>query len=108
MKSFAQLYAEQTGTPPGEVERQLLRRCLYPHARLLQPILAVVAPGIFAADIDMIHNVAQVTDAYEFTYDARAHRHHPAAGGIARRCFFLRLSTHRLHHLVWHAFHPAS
>jgi len=105
LKSFAQLYSEQTGTPPGEIESQLLRRCLYPHARLLQPILNVVAPGIFAADIDMIHSIAQLTDPYEFRYDAHDH-HHPATGGFWRRCLFLRLSDHRLHQLVRHAFHP--
>jgi len=106
MKSFAQLYSEQTGTPAGAVEPQLLQRCLYPHARLLQPVLKVIAPGIFTADIDMIHSVAKLTDPYEFRYDAHDHRHHPAAGGFWRRCLFLRLSDHRLHRLVRHAFRP--
>jgi len=104
VETFSQLYAAQTGTPPAAVERQLLQCCLYPHARLLLPLLIRVTPQLFAADIDMIHDVAQLTDPEAFDDDAYAHRHHPAAGGIWRRAFHLRLSTQRLHRLVRAAF----
>lgn len=105
MKSFAQLYAAQHRLQPDEVERDVFRRCLYPHARLLRPFIEIVAPLHFAADIDMISDVAQLTDVYEFFHDVYAHQHHPKADGICRRCFFLRMSVGRLRRLVWNTFH---
>lgn len=106
MKSLAQLYAVQHQLHPDEVERDIFSRCLYPHARVLCPLLNLMAPMHFSADIDMVSDVMQLTDPGEFRFDVRAHRHHPTAGGFWRRWCFLRLSTHKLHLLVWATFHP--
>jgi hypothetical protein len=105
VKSLAQLYAAQHGVPLDEVEREIFLRSLYPHARWLQPLIDWVAPLNFAADVDMVSEVAQLTDMSEFSLEVYAHQHHPAAGSIARRFFLLRLSVGRLHRLSWSAFH---
>jgi hypothetical protein len=100
VKTFGQLHAEQHGLCPEHVERDLLRRCLYPHARLLRGLVALVAPLHFAADFDLVREVAALTQAGECRLEIRTHRHHPAGGGVLRRRFYLRLSTRRLRRLV--------
>ena len=105
MKTFAQLYAEQHSLSPRQVERDLLRRCLYPHARLLHDFMTAVAPLHFAADFDLVREVAALTRASECRLEIRTHRYHPAGSGTLRRRFYLRLSTRRLRRLVQTTFH---
>jgi hypothetical protein len=107
VKTFAQLYAAQHGLPPAGTEREILLRSLYPHARLLYPVFEFAAPLVFAADIDLISDVAQLTDPRDFDLDLHAHRHHPEGGGLWRRFLFLRLSVGSLKQLVWQTFDAA-
>lgn len=108
MKTFGQLYAARRHLGPEQVERDLFLRCLYPHARLLHGLVTLVAPDHFAADRELIREMLRLTDPAESRFEIKAHRHKPAAGGVLRRRFCLRLSTRRLRRLVWATFRPAA
>jgi hypothetical protein len=108
VKTFAQLYAAQHGLPAADVERNIFLRSLYPHARWVAPLIEFVAPLNFAADIDMISDVAQLTTAYDFPDEVHSHRHHPEGRRLGRRLLFLRLSVGRLQRLVRDTFRAES
>ena len=75
----------------------LLRRSLYPHARLLRPLLVLFNPEFFAADRDFLNGVGRLTRRGDFAIEADEFAHHPANQGFWRRVLRLRVSVRRLH-----------
>ena len=105
-KTFAQLYCEQQGLAPGQYERVVLRRALYPHARLLAPLISYLWPQHFVADLDFVRSVARLRRFREFFYESEEFAHHPANRGFWRLTANLRISSRKLRRLVRSTLHP--
>lgn len=105
-KTFAELYCERHGLKPDQYESVVMRRALYPHARLLAPFLRLLWPEHFVADLDFVRSVARLRRFREFFYEAEEFAHHPANRGFARLTVNLRISSRTLRHMVRATLHP--
>jgi len=105
-KTFSELYCERHGLKPEQYESVVLRRALYPHARLLAPFLRLLWPDYFAADLDFVRSVARLRRFREFSNEAEEFAHHPANRGFARLTVNLRVSSRTLRHMVRATLHP--
>lgn len=95
---FAERFCADEGITPDRWQAVVLRHALYPHARLLRPIVALFDPEFFAADRDFLNGVGRLNRRSDFALEADEFAHHPANRGFARRA--LRLRVRRLHQLV--------
>lgn len=98
--NFAALFGARAGLAAEEVHRAVLRRALYPQARVLAPVLRAFNPDFFAADHDFVAGVMRITSRGEFASEADEFAHHPANRGAWRRTFRLRASVGRMRALV--------
>ena len=105
---FAQLYCEHFRSEPAAFRQAVLRRTLYPQARLLRPLLRVFKPDFFAADFDFIDSVGRITRRRDFSSEADEFVHHPENRGFWRRTLRLRVSVGRMHRLVGEVFGETS
>ena len=101
---FSERFCRRTGVTPARWHAVALRRALYPHARLLRPLLAALDPEFFAADRDFISGVGRLTRHSDFVIEAEEFAHHPANQSFLRRRLRLRVSVRRLHLLFIRAF----
>jgi hypothetical protein len=97
--TFAEAYCAMHGTTPAAFADSVLRRALYPQARLLYPLLARL-PGYFAPDREFISGVAHVTRLRDLDQEAFAYANDPANRGFLRRFLRLRVSAGRMGSLV--------
>lgn len=103
-RPFKDAFAQCFGTQPDNFSREALKRCLYPHARVVWPVLELGGgPPVLAAEALMnlvaeTRNKEELLDAIdEYRDDVR-----PYSGFLARR-LYLRASMERLlglHHFV--------
>lgn len=107
-KTFAELYCEKHGLIPEDYEKVVLRRALYPHARLLAPFLRMIWPDHFAADLDFVRSVARLRRFREYFNEAEEFAHHPANRGFSRLTVNLRISSRTLRRMVRSTLHPES
>ena len=107
-RTFAEAYCSKHGIPGDRFEAVVLARALYPHARLLAPILRVMWPQHFAADLDLVRGAGQLRRVRDFSLESLDYTHHPANQGGLRRVLRLRASTQRLRRLVVQALHDPS
>lgn len=105
-KTFAELYCEKHGLRAEDYETVVLRRALYPHARLLAPFLRLMRPEYFAADLDFVRSVARLRRFREFFYESEEFAHHPANRGFSRLTVNLRISSRTLRRMVRATLHP--
>lgn len=105
-KTFAELYCEKHGLKPEQYDSVVLARALYPHARLLAPLVSFIRPEYFAADIDFVRSVARLRRFREFFYEAEEFAHHPANRGFMRLTANLRISSRTLRRMVRATLHP--
>lgn len=99
-KTFQARFCQGHGISPEQYEAAILRRALYPHARWLAPLVRLVHPDHFAADLDLIRSVAKLTRLRDYNNEVQEFVHHPANTGASRRTFNLRVSTKQLRRLV--------
>jgi hypothetical protein len=93
---FCQRYCEKIGVDPREFTARLLRRTLYPQARLLRPLLQLLDSDYFAADRDFVSGVGRISRRDEFSVEANEFAHHPSNRGFARKVLRLRISVRRM------------
>ena len=105
-KTFAELYCEQHELRPEQYESVVLRRASYPHARLLAPLIKLLDPEYFVADLDFVRSVARLRRFREFFYEAEEFAHHPANRGFFRLTGNMRLSSRALRRMVRATLHP--
>ena len=105
-RTFIDLYCEQNRIDQADFARHVLGRVLYPHARLLAPILRTAWPDHFTADLDLVRSVALVRRMRDLSAEGDAFAYHPANVGALRHVLRLRASTTRLHRLVRATLHP--
>jgi hypothetical protein len=77
-----------------------MRRALYPHARLVAPIIAFLWPEHFDADLDFVRSVARLRRYREFFFESEEFAHHPANRGFWRLAAHIRISSRRLRRIV--------
>ncbi len=104
-KTFAELYCEKHGLRVEKYERMVLHRALYPHARLLAPLVEFLWPQHFAADLDFVRSVARLKRYREFFFESEEFAHHPANRGFWRLTAHVRISSRRLRRLVRSTLH---
>lgn len=101
---FRDAFADTFGCAPEDFSREALKRCLYPHARLIWPLLQLAGgPPVLAAQAFM-DLVAETRSKDELLDAIAEHRDEvrPYSGFLARR-LYLRISVERLlglHHFV--------
>jgi hypothetical protein len=86
----------------------VFREALYPHARLLGPVLSLLRPRHFAADIEFVQNVAGVKRYREYFLEAQDFAAHPENTGFWRTKLHVRISSRRLRRLVRTTLHPGA
>jgi hypothetical protein len=94
--TFAELFCRQHRLPPQRFNQAMLRCCLYPRARFIQPLLAIIWPGHFKADYELISRVGRLTELGALDHEIGEFHDHPANRGFLRRTLRLRISTKRL------------
>lgn len=104
--TFKQRFIEKSGGRPEDFTRDVLRRALPLHARLLLPAARIFDPAVLAADYDLISDVAQLTSRREFSDSVSTRRFHPANHGFLRKVVGVRVSITRLHRLVYDTMRP--
>ena len=105
-KTFAELYCANHGLKPEEYDAAVLTRSLYPHARVLAPLIRVLWPDHFVADLDFVRSVARLRRFREFFFEAEEFAHHPANRGFWRLTVNLRVSSRTLRRMVRSTLHP--
>jgi hypothetical protein len=104
--TFAALYCDKHGIKPEEYDAVVLKRSLYPHARLLAPLLRALWPEYFTADLDFVRSVGRLRRFREFNYEAEEFAHHPANRGFWRLNVNMRVSSRALRRMVRVTLHP--
>lgn len=94
--TFAELFCSQQGIAPADFNRVVLRRSLYPHARLIARLVEGMEPDFFAADRDFVSAVGALRRARDFSAEVSEFIHHPDNRRPVRRHLKIRLSTSRL------------
>ena len=107
-KTFAELYCEQRGLSPEAYDAAVLRETLYPHARLLAPLLKLIWPRHFSADLEFVHGVALLRRYREFFNETEEYAHHPENRGFWRMTANVRISSRRMRRLVRSTLHAES
>lgn len=105
--TFKQRFIEKTGGMPEHFARDVLRRTLLPHARVLLPVAWLLESSVLAADYDLIADIGQLTSRREFTDTVSVRRYHPANRGFLRKVVRVRVSINRLQKLVYTVMRPA-
>lgn len=59
---FKTLFCEQFNCPPAKYAENAFRRCLYPHARVLAPIIHLLAPSYFTLDYELLQGLSAAVD----------------------------------------------
>ena len=103
-KTLAESFCGRHGVPTEQFAQAVLTRCLYPQARLLKNPLLLVNADYFEADLELIHQVGQLTHADDLAAEVAEYNYHPANAGRLRREWKLRLSVTRLRKLVEETF----
>ena len=99
-RPFIDLYCEQNGIDPSDFDQRVLRQILYPHARLLAPLLRYAWPDYFSADLDLVRSAGLLRRTRDLSLETDAFAHHPSNVGVLRHLFRLRASSTRLARLI--------
>jgi len=97
--TFCERFCVRFGVPPERYERAVLKRSLYPLARVLRPFLALDRE-YFVADRVFILEVGRITRLEQFQSEATEYWHDPANATFLRRRLKLRTSARQLRRLV--------
>jgi hypothetical protein len=103
--TFAEAYCLHHKIPADRFATVVLARSLYPHARLLAPLLREMNSDHFAADLDLVRGAGLLRRVRDFSNEAAEFAYHPANRGDLRRLLRLRISTQRLRHLMQETLH---
>jgi len=105
--TFSERFCAEHGLLPEEYMKDVLRRSLYPMARVLQPLLGLKS-GYFASDCEFISCVGGISRESDFELEVYAYIQDPMNCGFLRRNLRLRVSATRLHILVRRTLRGAS
>lgn len=100
MPTFAESYCTRHRLSEDQYARAVLRRALYPQARLLYPLITLTAPDFFAADLELVSTLGRVQTIRHFHEVSVDYRHQLARADFARRNLNLRVSLRRLREIM--------
>ncbi len=104
--TFGALYCAQRKIDSKDYEKAVLNETLYPHAKLVAPIIRLLWPRHFVADHDFVQSVARLRRFREFFNESEDYAHHPENTGFSRVTLNLRVSSRRMRRLVREVLHP--
>lgn len=99
-EEFQSWYCEWWSVPPAEFHAIVLRRTLYPQARLLAVLLRHLDRQFFQADHDFIEDVGHIRNAAGFADAVQAYVDHFSNRRFLRHRLRLRVSVRRMWRLV--------
>ncbi|MES2697147.1 MAG: hypothetical protein V4773_27025 [Verrucomicrobiota bacterium] len=103
---FRETFCAHVGVQVDAYSSALLRRTMYPHARVVFLLLNRVFPRLFAADRTLVADVAQAAKPRDALFALDDFYIHPDNHRFLRREFRLRISARRFERLlreVWGA-----
>jgi len=107
-RTFGEIFCERYHLPPESYNREMLRRVLYPRARMISPVIRLFAPGFFDADRDFIRGVGLIRRMEDLGDEVTEFHLHPRNRGFLRRVFKIRASCQRMSHLVAEVMNPGA
>jgi hypothetical protein len=103
---FLDRYCQRTGQRRSEFVTDVLRRTLYPHARLFIRVLELLDRQHFHPDYEFIEDVSLMRRQADFSSAVRSYLEHPRNRSFLRRRLRLRISVRRMVDLVNHVSPP--
>ena len=100
MPTFAQSYCQRHGLADDQFAQAVLRRALYPQARLILPLIESLAPAYFAADLELIADLGRMRSTRHFRDVSADYRRILARSGFARRSLRVRVSMRQLRDIM--------
>ena len=94
--TFAELYCSQHHLAPGDFNRVVFLRSLYPPARLISRLVEALSHDFFEPDRSLVSAVGALRRARDFSGEISEFVHHPANRRFARRTLRMRISAGRL------------
>lgn len=95
-EEFLARFCEWRRVAPRDFHAYVLKHALYPHARLLRPLLRRLAAQHFQADHDFIEDVSHVRNAADFTEAVQIYVDHYSNRRFLRQQLRLRISVRRM------------
>ena len=99
-KSLAEMYCACTGIDKEDYLQTVFRHALYPHARLLVPLVRFLRREHFLSDYDFVNDVGSLLQFRDFDLAVSAYVNHPANRGWLRHGVRLRVSVRRLRRVL--------
>ena len=106
LRTFGELFCERYHLPPESYVREMLRRTLYPRARMVAPFIRFFSPGFFDADRDFIRGVGLIRRAEDLGDEVTGFHLHPRNRGFLRRALKIRVSCQRVSRVVGKVLSP--
>ena len=101
IRDLKSLFCERFDCPPSNFESRALRKCRYFHARLIAPLLGLLAPGLRERDLVFIDYFGKAKSRQEATAEiADLHYIDRAEPLFARRTLRLRISIRKARKLA--------
>lgn len=103
--NFRERFCAQRHCPKDQFVQRAFWRTLYPHARLVAPVILLLRPGFFEADRSLIESAGEATDMRRIREDVRDFFWDSNNRGWLRRRLNIRVSGQKLRNLA-HEFLP--
>ena len=103
---FREAVCRKFGCAPEAYAEAVFSHCLYPHAAGSAKLIRWLKPDCFAADFELIHQIATVTVMRQVRAEVENHRYHYPSATLLRRFLRIRLSGRRVIQLADEAFAP--
>ena len=95
-----EIYCQDHSIDESEFTTHLLKRTLYPAARLALPVLSWVTPRPFAEDLTYLDCIGRIRTAKQLSDETHDFRNQSANRRFSRRVLHLRISVGRVHAIV--------
>ena len=99
-RTFAELFCARYHLPSENYAREMMRRALYPRARMVAPVIRIFWPTYFDADLDFVRGVGLIRRAQDLGGEVTDFHLHPRNRGFLRRTLKIRVSCQRMSGLV--------
>lgn len=100
MRTLAEIFCERYHVAPEEFSSEMLKRCFYPQARLLAPVIGRMSREYFAPDRELVRGIGLLQSATGLHDELVDHYGHPRNRGFCRRQLRVRISVRRVSHWV--------
>jgi hypothetical protein len=105
-RTFGELFCERYHLPPASYVHEMLRRTLYPRARMVAPVIRYFSPGYFDADHEFVRGVGLIRRADDLGGEVTNFHLHIRNRGFLRRILKIRVSCQRVSRLVGEVLSP--